>query len=426
MGPALLILAVDVMMNNSIDGVIQGLVSIKEIDDSDSVKNKLNKLLSIVRKHLDMEVAFISKFINKDRVFNIVDSKNEMLPINVSDSDPIEETYCAKIVDNVLPNIIHNTKENDITSRLPITDKLSIGSYIGVPIKLSTGEIYGTFCCYKKSPDDTLNHRDLSFLNAIADIASELIEKNVETEFSHNEMKTKITSVLERNKIDIHYQPIFNLHSNKIIGYESLSRFYTTPYKSPDIWFAEASQVNLGEELEILAIKSAIKGIDEFNLDTYIAINTSPAYVLNGAVALALQGLDLERIILEVTEHVPITNYSDFRKALEPLRKQGLRIAIDDAGSGYSSFQHVLELEADIIKLDITLTQNINSNHRKYLLAKALCAFSKAINCSIIAEGVETVEELNTLRELGVDSVQGYLLGRPMPIKEAVSYVTII
>ncbi|MBA6224046.1 EAL domain-containing protein [Colwellia sp. MB02u-18] len=385
----------------------------------------LNKILSIVRKHLDMEVAFISKFINKDRVFKIVDSKNEMLPINVGDSDPIEESYCAKIVDNVLPNIIHNTKENDITSKLAITDKLSIGSYIGVPIKLSTGEIYGTFCCYKQTPDETLNQQDLSFLNAIADIASELIEKNVKTEFSYNKMKAKITSVLEQNKINIHYQPIFNFHSNKIIGYESLSRFNTIPYESPDIWFADASQVNLGEELEILAIKSAIKGIDEFNLDTYIAINSSPAYVLNGAVARALQGVNLERIILEITEHAPIENYPDFRKALEPLRKQGLRIAIDDVGSGYSSFQHVLELEADIIKLDITLTQNINFSHKKYLLAKALCAFSKAINCSIIAEGVETLEELNSLRELGVDSVQGYLLGRPMPIKDAVSYVKV-
>ncbi|MFT6209241.1 MAG: EAL domain-containing protein (putative c-di-GMP-specific phosphodiesterase class I) [Colwellia sp.] len=413
------------MISNTIDGVIQGIVSIKDIDDSDSVKNKLNKLLSIVRKHLDMDVAFIAKFVNKERVIKVLDAKNDMLSINVGDSDPIDGTYCEKIVDNVLPNIIHNTKENDITNSLPITEKLSIGSYIGVQIILSNGEVYGTFCCYKQSPDDTINQRDLSFLNAIADIASELIEKNVKTELSHNEMKAKITSVLEQNNINIHYQPIFNLRSNKIIGYESLSRFNTLPYKSPDIWFADASQVNLGEELEILAIKSAIKDIDEFNLDTYIAINTSPAYVLNGAVAIALQGVNLERIILEITEHAPIRNYPEFRKALEPLRERGLRIAIDDAGSGYSSFQHVLELEADIIKLDITLTQNINSNHRKYLLATALCAFSKSINCSIIAEGVETVEELNSLRELGVDSVQGYLLGRPMPIKEAINYVTI-
>jgi EAL domain-containing protein (putative c-di-GMP-specific phosphodiesterase class I) len=94
----------------------------------------------------------------------------------------------------------------------------------------------------------------------------------------------------------------------------------------------------------------------------------------------------------------------------------GLRLAIDDAGSGYSGFHHVLELDADIIKLDITLTQNIHSSKRKYLLAKALCAFSKAINCRIIAETVE---------ELEVDAFQGYFIGRPMPIKEAVSFVKV-
>jgi EAL domain-containing protein (putative c-di-GMP-specific phosphodiesterase class I) len=414
------------MRSDSIHGVVQGLVSVKETDDSDSVNNKLNKLLSIVRKHLDMEVAFISKFTNNERVFKNIDAKNNMAPINVGDSDPIDETYCSQMANNLIPNIIRNTKENDVSSKLNITDTLSIGSYIGAPIKFSSGEIYGTFCCYKHSPDDTLNRRDLSFLSAIAEIASELIEKNVESEFNYNEMRKAIFSVLDKNKINIYYQPIFNLISNKITGYESLSRFSTTPYKTPDIWFKEASQVNLGEELEMLAIENAIKGIDEFNNDTYIAINISPEFVLNGAIARVLEGINLERIVLEITEHAPINNYSDFRKALEPLRKLGMRLAIDDVGSGYSSFQHVLELEADIIKLDITLTQNIHSSKRKYLLAKALCAFSKAINCRIIAEGVETIEELDTLRELEVDAVQGYFIGRPMPIKEAVSYVKVL
>ncbi|MFT6345007.1 MAG: EAL domain-containing protein (putative c-di-GMP-specific phosphodiesterase class I) [Paraglaciecola sp.] len=413
------------MQPDSIDAVVNGIADVKVIDDCESVNYKLNKLLSIVRKHLDMEVAFISKFVKNNRVFEVVNSKSDMLPINVNDSDPIEETYCAKIVNNVIPNIIHNTKEHALTSKLSITDKLSIGSYIGVPIKLSSGKIYGTFCCYKLSPDDTLNKRDLSFLSAIADIATELIEKNVETESNHNEITEKIVSVLEQDKIDIHYQPIFNLKSNKITGFESLSRFDTTPYRSPNIWFGEASKVHLGEELEMIAIKRAIEGIGKFKTDIYIAINTSPEYVLSGAIARVLEGVDLTRIVLEVTEYTPILNYSDFREALEPLRKRGMRLAIDDAGSGYSSFQHVLELEADIIKLDISLTQNINSNNRKYLFAKALCAFSKAINCRIIAEGVETIGELNCLRELGVDNVQGYLLGHPMPIKEAVSYVKI-
>ena len=91
------------------------------------------------------------------------------------------------------------------------------------------------------------------------------------------------------------------------------------------------------------------------------------------------------------------------RAALRPLRNKGLRLAID-IGAGFSSFQHILELEADIIKLDISLTQNINTDDRKFLLAKALCGFAKAIDCTIVAEGIETAEELNSLRILNMNN----------------------
>lgn len=389
-------------------------------DNQDSVEVKLNKLLSIIRKHLGMKVAFISAFIDGKRVFRFVNTENETSPIEAGDSDPLEETYCKKIVDNKLENIIYDTSKNDTTRKLNVTDTLSIGSYMGVPIILSTGKVYGTFCCYKHSSDETLNQRDLAFLSAISEIAGDLIEANIDTENIRRDSIKRVQSALNENILNIHYQPIYDIQTNQVVGFESLSRFMSEPYRTPDIWFKEASQVGLGEALEIAAIEKAIKGLDEFNSSTYISINTSPEYILNGAIAKVLNNIDANRIVLEITEHSPVNNYADLRLALEPLRKRGVRIAIDDAGSGYSSFQHILELEADIIKLDISLTQNIHSQPRKYLLAKALCAFAKSINCIIIAEGIETDEELNALRDLSVDKVQGFLLGRPMPIKEAI------
>lgn len=403
------------------NGNIQSYILNK--DSNDPVDIKLNKLLSVIRKHLGMSVAFISEFIDGERVFRFVDAENENSPIKAGDSDPLKETYCKKIVDNKLTNIICDTSKNDITRKLDVTDKLSIGSYIGVPIFLSNGEVYGTFCCYKNSSDKTLNQRDLSFLRAISEIASDLIETNFASEKTRRDSVKRIHSALEENKLNIHYQPIYNIQTNQIAGFESLSRFVTEPYRAPDVWFKEASEVGLGEVLEIAAIEEAIRGLNEFNNDTYISINISPEYILNGAISRVLDNIDAKRIVLEITEHDPVSNYSELRRALEPLRNSGARIAIDDAGAGYSSFQHILELEADIIKLDISLTQNIHSQPRKYLLAKALCAFAKSIECSIIAEGIETNEELNSLRGLGVDKVQGYLLGRPMPIKEAISHL---
>ncbi|MBB1454787.1 EAL domain-containing protein [Pseudoalteromonas sp. SG43-5] len=390
-----------------------------------SIESKLLKLLSLVRKHLSMEVAFISKFTNTERVFKVVDNQTTNTCVSVGNSDPICETYCKKISDNELEQIIPNTLEHPITRNMPVTEKLNIGSYIGVPIILSTGKVYGTFCCYKTVLDNALNDKDLSFLRLISEIATELIEKKVQSDILNNESKSLIENIIKTNDITIYFQPIFNLSTNQLSGYESLSRFFIEPYKTPDIWFKDAEKLGLGEALEILAIQNTLHCLDQFDEKAYITINTSPQHILSGSIDKVLQSIDCNRIILEVTEHSPILDYQAMQTALQPLRSKGVRLAIDDVGAGYSSFQHILELEADIIKLDISLTQNINKDSRKFLLAKALCGFAKAINCSIVAEGIENQDELNTLRKLGVDNVQGYFIGRPAPIEDAIQYQTI-
>jgi EAL domain-containing protein (putative c-di-GMP-specific phosphodiesterase class I) len=269
---------------------------------------------------------------------------------------------------------------------MPVTEKLGIGAYIGVPINLSNGKLYVTFCCYKSHHDESLNDRDLSFLNIISEIATGLIEKNLSKSISRNHAKSAIKQIISDNDISIYFQPIFSLKNNKVAGFESLARFFTTPYKTPDVWFKEAKKVGLNETLEMLAIKNAVTNIAKFNNSTYIAINCSPSHILSGALENTLQNIDCTRLVLEITEHSPISDYEKMRTSLTPLRKRGLRLAIDDVGAGFSSFQHILELEADIV-----------------------------------AEGIETEEELNSLRKLNVDSVQGYFIGRPAAINDALS-----
>lgn len=351
-----------------------------------SIEAKLADLLALVRKHLDMDVAFISEFINDERVFKVVDNPSENQIVKVGNADPINETYCQKITDDKLSPIITNTNANPITKAMPVTEKLGIGAYIGVPINLSNGKLYVTFCCYKSHHDESLNDRDLSFLNIISEIATGLIEKNLSKSISRNHAKSAIEQIISDNDISIYFQPIFSLKNNKVAGFESLARFFTTPYKTPDVWFKEAKKVGLNETLEMLAIKNAVTNIAKFNNSTYIAINCSPSHILSGALENTLQNIDCTRLVLEITEHSPISDYEKMRTSLTPLRKRGLRLAIDDVGAGFSSFQHILELEADIV-----------------------------------AEGIETEEELNSLRKLNVDSVQGYFIGRPAAINDALS-----
>jgi EAL domain-containing protein (putative c-di-GMP-specific phosphodiesterase class I) len=131
-----------------------------------------------------------------------------------------------------------------------------------------------------------------------------------------------------------------------------------------------------------------------------------------------IDGFPAEKIILEITEQDHVENYDDFSHALVPLRLRGVKIAIDDAGSGYSSMRHILNIRPDFIKLDISLTRSIHTDRSRRALARALVEFGRETDCQIIAEGVETEDEMKILRDLGVHAAQGWLLSRPVTIEE--------
>ena len=214
----------------------------------------------------------------------------------------------------------------------------------------------------------------------------------------------------------MHYQPILDLNTNNITGYESLARFCIDPYVTPDIWFRDAFLIGMDEKLEMLAIKSALKLDKCFrDNDHYLSINVSPSHILSGALEKAIMHLTCE-LLVEITEHQPIDNYPAFQRAFSPLRRKGVKLAIDDVGTGYSNLSNILELEPDIIKLDLSLTRDIHKDRKRSALASAMCTFAKEIHCEIIAEGIECIQEFNKLKELGVNKGQGYFIGRPSPL----------
>jgi EAL domain-containing protein (putative c-di-GMP-specific phosphodiesterase class I) len=208
------------------------------------------------------------------------------------------------------------------------------------------------------------------------------------------------------------YQPIVDLVHERIVGFESLARFKSVPPRTPDVWFQEANSVGLGQELEVLAIQSALA--HGYLADrVYVACNVSPEVVLSGHLPESLCQAKLSRIVLEITEHSCVRDYANLECMLRPLRDRGLRLAVDDAGAGYSSFGHILRLHPDYIKLDMSITRGIDRDRGRRALTAALIGFAHETGCELIAEGVETASELATLRSLGVHKGQGYLLGRP-------------
>ena len=381
----------------------------------------LQDMLRAIREHLGMDVAFVSEFTAGRRVFRLVDSTYPNQPVKVNGSEPLEESYCQRIVDGRLPELITDASLVPAAMELPVTAALPVGAHLSIPIRLADGSVYGTFCCFSFTPDTTLTGRDLALMRVFADLAGRQIDRELAENKEKQVCKDRIRSVLDSDDLSIVYQPIYQLVRNEIIGFESLSRFSTQPFRTPDIWFQEAASVGLGAQLETKAVRIALQSFMRFPSNIYLSVNFSPEALLSGSIASVLDGAPLERVVLEITEHALIDQYSQIAKIFRPFREKGLRIAVDDAGAGYASFRHILNLTPDFIKLDISLTRDIHKDRPRRALAAALIRFSEETNSKIIAEGVETIEELDVLRQLGVVNAQGYLLGRPMAVDQASS-----
>lgn len=372
-------------------------------------------MLFAIRSHLGMDVAFISEFTGGRRYFRHVDSQVTDPPVHVGASDPLEESYCQRVVDGRLPELIRDAAALPAAAELAVTRALPVGAHMSVPIRLKDGRIYGTFCCFSFATDQSLTERDLDMMRVFAELAAKQIERDLDLTEQRHLRVSRIEAVLVSADPAMVYQPIYELDAGAVAGFESLARFTTSPQRTPDLWFNEAAGVGLGVDLELKALRHALLGFNPDQSRAYVSVNVSPQTILSGKLADALDPNFLSRVVLEITEHTIVTQYNEIAWALGPLRSRGLRLAVDDAGAGYASFRHILALRPDLIKLDISLTRDIDVDTAKSALAFAMVTFAQETHCAIVAEGVESRSELNALRKLGIGYAQGYLLGRPAP-----------
>lgn len=226
----------------------------------------------------------------------------------------------------------------------------------------------------------------------------------------------RIDTALQPQTLQMVFQPIVDLQTGATIGAEALARFVCEPDRPPDQWFSEAVAIGRGAELELAAVRAAVAQLDRLPTGLFLAVNVSPATALLPELGRVLDGLELGRLVLELTEHTPVADYSALLTALGPRRDQGLRIAADDTGAGYAGLDHLLQLRPEVIKLDTALTHDIDNDPSRRALARALVAFAAETDATIIAEGIETPEELAVLQQLGIRWGQGYHLGRPAPL----------
>jgi EAL domain-containing protein (putative c-di-GMP-specific phosphodiesterase class I) len=227
-----------------------------------------------------------------------------------------------------------------------------------------------------------------------------------------DEQRQEIVSILEDpDALTIVYQPIMDLRTGRVAGYEALARVNRTPYRPPNQWFAQAHRCGLGYSLEAKALEAALRTPGR-PPGTYLAVNLSPSSLTAAEIAAVLPDR-LDDLVIEVTENEMVSGDPAIDAAIGALRRRGARLAVDDTGAGYAGLTHVMRLAPDLIKLDRVLTAGIDTDPMRAALVSSFVRYARHIDATVCSEGIETEAELQRLADLDIGYGQGYFISRP-------------
>jgi EAL domain-containing protein (putative c-di-GMP-specific phosphodiesterase class I) len=362
-----------------------GTIAVAEADqalmgDKRGLDPQLDRLLGLARKHLGADAAWL---VLGDQVFSVG------APADLAD------------LPFALPTVVPDARH------------LGVGWFAGTPL----GEAGGVLCCAGRQPDLSLDEGALRPLALVADlIAEHLGSPATEARRLASRDEDAVRHILATGAVRSVVQPVVRLTDGATVAYEALARFDPEVFATPDRAFAAAEACGLGLELEMLALTTALDQLPALPAGIWLGLNLSAATVAHPRVReLLLRHADAN-IGVEITEHTPIDDYQLLNAALLPLRTAGINIVVDDAGAGFASLSHILQLRPDTIKLDISLVRGIDADPVRRALARSLVGFAHEIGAALIAEGVETEAERSTLASLGAVYGQGYLWGKPGPV----------
>jgi EAL domain-containing protein (putative c-di-GMP-specific phosphodiesterase class I) len=377
--------------------------------DLTACEARLERIVEFAHRQLSLDVAYVSEFREGQRLYRAVSGDAASFNIARTHGLPAVATLDQRMVAGTIPNVICDTSADERVADLFVTRYARIGAYVGVPIRLSDGTLYGALACVGHEPDHTLDECSKGLLSMLG----KLIIDDLEQERGREDLRAAIGALIKSDELDVAYQPVVELDGGRCVGLEALARF-PEPFGPPDETFAAAGEIGLGVELERCAMRRAAEILPRLAPGQFLALNASPAALLAMARgAVHIEDVPWERIVVEVTEHSAIEAYAALKQELAPLRQRGLRIAVDDVGAGYASLRHVLELRPDFIKLDRWLIDGVAEDGGRRAAVSAFVALAGELGSTVIAEGVERGEDLEALRELGLDAAQGYLLGGP-------------
>lgn len=232
-------------------------------------------------------------------------------------------------------------------------------------------------------------------------------------------LATELRKILRDELITPYFQPIYSMKTLLPLGLEALSRPPATGLiDNAEFLFKAATILDLYAEVELLCWQAALAGWKRSANQKKLFLNCTPYFIESGRLNEDLffqMDVNPAHIVLEITERTAIQNYNTFLERLSVLKRLGISIAVDDVGSGFASLDTVVAIRPDIVKIDRELVCELHKDELKYNIMQAVISFCKKSKIMCVAEGIEEPQEMEIVAALGVDAVQGYLLGKPSP-----------
>lgn len=378
-------------------------------------QEQVAELLRTARSALGLTMTFLSRLDGDTQYLEVVEGG---IPFVTRDgvTQKRETSFCQLILDGELPPVIPDVRKHPKAMALPAARFPRLRSYLSVPVVLSDGTLYGTFCAAGLRADRDLQERDRALMEVLAHAAALILEPGFLRERRRSEIEGRLLPLLDDGGPTIVLQPIVSLSTGGRVGVEALSRFPAGWSLPPDRCFDDAREVGLDRTLELMAVRRAVEvSLPVLGPDEYVGVNLSPDVVMHADCSAVLRHLPLDRVLLELSEHDPVSDYPALMAVIDPWRAEGLRLAIDDVGSGFSSLRHIVLTRPDVIKLDRGIVDGVATDPVLDTLVRSMVAFARGLGARTVAEGVETQADADALRSAGVDLGQGWHYGRPVP-----------
>ena len=297
----------------------------------------------------------------------------------------------------------------------------------GQSVRISASVGVAVFPADADSPTDLIKNADMALYRAKAEGRglTRFYEAAMDEALrQRRQLETDLRIAVGNADLAVHYQPLADLESGTILGFEALLRWNHPQLGpiSPDVFIRLAEESGLILKLGEWVLREACREAARWTPPLKLAVNLSPLQFMHddlvGSVERVLEetGLDPSRLDLEVTEGLLIKDAGGALAILERLKALGVQISMDDFGTGYSSLSYFRMFPFDKVKIDRSFVADMIANPQARAIIRSVIGLGRGLGVPVVAEGVETPEQLDALRDEGCDQVQGYLISRPNPI----------